>query len=424
MNITEQNKIREEIQAKAVELSKSNDKLLLQFATGAGKSLAALKIIDQAIKDGDTRKWHIVVWETKHITNWQDDIAKHKMEHILPYVDDIYCYASLRNKASNDVNYICDEAHHMFGETYWLHLSINIKYKLVALTATMPAEKLKQLKQQFKGLQRYSITLSDAIKRGLLPRPNIYVVPVGFDNLEYSETVHITKGRKEQWEKMPEQRVRYGQHWTILKQRPSVLNLVIECTKAQKLEHLNKQVDWQKQLYFRNNEEFQKIRWMRAGGDRKNFIAEAKTNIAKRIDKELKKLKMRKVVFCGSVDQAIELGQDHTTIHSRISSKESGEIVQSFNDMKISELYTNRMIREGMNLKLIECGIIVQLDKESLNLLQMIGRVLRSNNPHIFIMVAHNTQDDKYFNSASMGIDPELFKPFTDFFDKYKKAAS
>lgn len=418
MDVIEQNRLRTEIQNKCVELGRDNTKVLLQLATGVGKSLAALKIIDDIAfgLTSDKSKWHIVVWESKHIQNWLDDIKKHNMEHLLPYIE-IYCYASLKTKAEVGVHYVCDEAHHMFAEKYWAYLTnaITPYTRVIALTATMPAEKLKLLKQTYPKLVKYGVTLTEAINMGLLPRPNIYVVPIGFNASEYTHTITIEKGAKAAKDKMPWIDCKYGQHWQYLK-GAKVVKLRISCTAAQKLEYLNNQVDYQQTLYIKNRQEFQKIRWMAAGRDRKTFIAEAKTPAAKRLDIELNKLNARKITFCGSVDQAIELGQPENTIHSRITSKQSQAIVDNFNALQFNNLYTNRMVREGMNLNGIQFAVIVQLDKESLAFIQMLGRALRANNPHVFLLIARGTQDDKYFDSATLGIDTSLFKPVTEFF--------
>jgi len=420
--MTEQNRIRNEIQDKAVLLSLKNDKLLLQFATGVGKSLAALKIIKAAIMAGDFRVWHIVVWESKHIKNWNDDIIKHDMEDILQYVH-IYCYASLKSQATGDVNYICDEGHHMFGEVAWEHLTNNVAYRLLVLTATLSADKLKILKQEYPDLVRYSISLSEAIRLELLPKPNIYVIPVGFDNTVAKYEIVITKGAKAKWEKLPQTVCNYGQHWQYLK-GATVVNLKIMATAAQALSHYNSAVEYNKNLFIKNRQDYQKVRWLQSGTVRKRFLAEVKTDIARGLDTRLRALNMRKIVFCGSVDQAIELGEKKNTIHSRITTKQSQEIVNNFNDLKITELYTNKMAREGMNLELIQLGVIIQLDAESLGFIQMMGRVLRANNPHIFILVAQGTQDDKYFNSSTLGIDLDLFSDYREFFKLYENGKS
>jgi superfamily II DNA or RNA helicase len=70
------------------------------------------------------------------------------------------------------------------------------------------------------------------------------------------------------------------------------------------------------------------------------------------------------------------------------------------------------MLQEGMNLKGIEVGIIIQLDGQKLRFIQRTGRVLRSDFPVQYILYFKNTRDEEYLVNALEGINEEYVKEF------------
>ena len=91
---SQQNKVREKIQNKSLKLSQDNQNIVLEWATGAGKTYAAVKIVNDIIKKNKNARGYLICKESTHKKNWLDDIKFHKMEHILNNVDTIL-YASL-----------------------------------------------------------------------------------------------------------------------------------------------------------------------------------------------------------------------------------------------------------------------------------------------------------------------------------------
>ena len=410
-----QRKIQNRVQTRAVNLSYKSKHLLLNYATGVGKTLAAIKIIDNVIQASDNpRKWHIICWETAHITNWMKDIEKHDMQHILPFVE-IYCYASLKNLAQKDVNYILDEGHHAVSDTYWPIITTHAN-ATVFLTATMPREKLMVIRGQYKDLIVDSFDLGDAFEHGLLPTPNIYYVPITLDGTNFTETIHITKGAKVKWSKLPQTKVRYGAHYQHLKGKTGGIpvNLLIECTPIQKLQYWNEQVDYWQQVFFNTREPFHKNNWLRSGSDRKKFIAEQKTPMLQRLNKMLEG--RRRIIFCGSTQQAELVSAEHA-IHSNIKPKKLiQERIEKFQNKETDLLVSMKMLREGMNLENIEVVIIGQLNKETLSFIQMIGRGLRAEYPEIFVLVAPGTKDQDYWEEAKIGVPSDVIKNYEEFF--------
>src|SRR5574344_17247 len=96
-----------EIQQKAVEMMRDTPLLILQWATGCGKSKAAIDIV----KDLDTHKVLLAVAEIAHRENWKQEFLKWGLPLDTGIV--IETYASLKNHKGEKYDLIIlDEAHH------------------------------------------------------------------------------------------------------------------------------------------------------------------------------------------------------------------------------------------------------------------------------------------------------------------------
>ena len=226
----------------------------------------------------------------------------------------------------------------------------------------------------------------------MLPEPKIWIVNSDLDNYTRSEIIEITKGPKQKLENMETVVCNYGQHFTYLK-GVKVIKLAVKATPFEKLTHLQQQVDYNEQIYYAQKQKWALVKWQRAGGARKQFIGDSK-------DYEIKSLvnKMsgkRGIVFCSSVAQADRIG-GKAAVHSKIKTKERNERIEQFQEREIDTLYVNKMLVEGMNLVGIDYVIIAQLDKESLTMIQKMGRGMRSDFPEIFIIVLPNSADAVY----------------------------
>ena len=80
-------------------------------------------------------------------------------------------------------------------------------------------------------------------------------------------------------------------------------------------------------------------------------------------------------------------------------------IIDSFNEKKIQRLYAVGMATEGLNLKDIEVGVIVQLDGKERLFVQKFGRSLRAEDPVAYIFYYKDTQDEIYLKNALENID-------------------
>lgn len=347
------NEEKDKIQSHAVTLSESYPSLLLQFATGVGKSLAAIKIIER----NQEQHWFILCKEVNHINNWLDEFKTHGKEHLLDNVT-IFCYDSLHKYIGTKANLVLDEGHAITEKRLELIKQIASE-KVIILSATITDDKLELLRQIKGTINWYSISISDAIKKGLLPAPKVYIVDV---------------------ELTPEQRKKY--------------NII------------NNTVEYYKMLHFQKQEKWTEFKWLNTALKRKNLLAEFKQNKAQEV---LKKLEDKRLVcFTGSIKQCESLGGKYV-VHFK--ARDNQKIIAAFNEGKIDKLFAVNMLREAMNLTNIQAGIIIQLDNKKLSFIQMLGRVFRADLPECYVLVVKETQDEVYLKTVLEGFDKKyLYK--------------
>lgn len=96
---------KDDVQNEAVELMKEHGRVILQWATGLGKSKAAIDIVKHLFLDfiglatgqGSSFKILLIVAETAHKKNWKDEFTKWKVEdYIWDKMVTVDTYASLK----------------------------------------------------------------------------------------------------------------------------------------------------------------------------------------------------------------------------------------------------------------------------------------------------------------------------------------
>lgn len=357
-------------------MSEEHDHLLLSWATGTSKTLAAIKAYEYYLRGAHPNTHcYIILKETNHEENWRREFAKWDKEHLLPLIT-FFCYASLHKYTETRASFIILDEVHALSEMREDKLGSIHCEKMVSLSATVGSEVKRRLKA-IKPFYEYHISLQDAIDQGLVPPPKIYINYIDLDT---------------EAEILP---------WT--KKDPKLY------TEKEYYKKLSKRIIYWENQYTRSAEGWQERKWMQSALERKKFMAEAKTFRAKEILSHLKE--KRFICFTGSIWQCAELGGP-LSIHSKIHKKDREKIINDFNEGRINELYAVGMLREGMNLEGIETAIIVQLDNQRGSAEQMIGRALRSIAPQIYIILCRDTKDEDYFGKATRGIDPQYIEEF------------
>lgn len=397
---------REELSAYVCsKISQSNkpQNIALMAGTGVGKSKLSLDIIRKVdFKDSKTL---ILIAERAHKKNWEEEIEKWYPEHIGSI--EFFCYASM-HKLKNEYDFIIfDEAHH-------LNTSIRIGYfgtlvpKLrIFLSATLSYNFLNKLEYCMKDtITKINYSLQDAIDSGIIQKPEIRLIPLELDNKVANEEIVETWGKNKLRKRID---CDYNQVFRftskLFKKANPNAEVHIRCTQLQHYEYLTKKMDYYKRVFEMYRSEIMKNQWLQYGSRRKRFLGELKTKEAEKLIKYVED--KRFICFCTSIEQANELGGNYA-IHSKSDSK----ALEDFNSFKSNKLFAVNMLQEGMNLKGIEVGIIVQLDGQKLRFIQRTGRVLRSDFPVQYILYFKNTRDEEYLVNALEGINEEYVKEF------------
>jgi superfamily II DNA or RNA helicase len=388
------------------EVIKNKDKflILLQWATGVGKSFGAIRLIKEVLP----RKVLLVVSENFHKENWIKEFEKFnnlfKFDALKECDITIECYASLKKYENTSWDLlVLDECHHLSELRISYLQKLNTK-KVCALSATLEeTEEYSLLFNVFKKTNKENIYVSkigvkEAIEMGLIPKPYIYIIPLTLDNTNKNITLVEERGKG----KKVNITCDMSNYWTykLNSVKYPNLKLTIKCTQKETLNYYDSLINFYKNLYYKNNLIHIKNKWLKLGLERKKFLGGLKTNDLSTL---LEKVKDKRLIcFCSSIEQANTLGKDNV-IHSK--NKQSKSILSKFQKGDINSIFCVGMLVEGQNLNNIEVGIISQLDGKIRPFIQKHGRVLRSNEPIQFIFYYKNTQDEIYLNNVLESID-------------------
>nr|DAX25544.1 MAG TPA: Chromatin remodeling complex ATPase [Crassvirales sp.] len=386
---------KDAIAEQALELAKSHKHLILNWATGVGKSKAAIDIATLA----SPARILLIVAEIAHKENWKQEFEKWN-SGLWSRVT-VECYASLKNYRDTEWDMIIlDEGHHARSGLRTDILSTLKAERVVVLTATLSLDDEFQIAGAFGGdFYKFTIPLKDAISWGILPVPRIYLVPLSLSMEGRSETIEESWGDSK---KRTELIIPFERLYYYLGQKKMMppTTLRIKCNQVQKYNYLTNKVEYFKRQFLSRRQEFIKNKWLQYGIMRKRALSDFKTEVLKEL---LERLKERRFIcFCGSIEQADLLGGDNA-IHSGKASPL--KTIERFNRKEISSLVAVNMLQEGQNLTDIEVGIIAQLDGQERAFIQKFGRTLRAADPIQIILYFRGTRDEEYLEKALEGID-------------------
>lgn len=359
---------RDELQQKAADILKRDKRLVCMWATRVGKSNVVLKFL----KDNPNSKTLILVPETNNIENWQFEF--HKFNVPLNNVE-IACYASYHKFEDSDWDLLVfDEAPHVNTD-----LKINIcrsvrgKY-ILALGAVISDDELDTLNQLYGKFTISRITLSHAIQQGFVDPPTVWIM-----HLQLDDTKHL------------------------------FLDSGKMCTAKEKYKRIEDKVSNAVLAYNTMSTNRNKLKMLRTGTERKRFLGEQKTSAIRAICKALESKHKRFLCFCSSISQADELGGEcaFTSL-----SPAGMEHVKRFNNHEIDSLYVVGKLIEGQNLVDIDAGILGQLGGTERITVQEVGRVLRSENPVVYIPIFDGTKDESFLNTVTANIPAEYIKHY------------
>ena len=373
--------------------------LLAILSTGVGKTKIAIdcinKICNKIFSDEQREASALIVVDKKvHFTTWKDEFIKWggvKTNNIK-----FCCYASLHKYTGNQYDIvILDECHHVKSEIRLEALkTINIKYNLIGLSATVPRELKTWFKRHYKTFI-VSCTTQDAIESNILPDPTIYLMPLVLNATDPSDLYEINKRTKGE--------AIYDNYQNIWIYKRNKKHAFIRCTKRQYLSELDSLIDFYKRKTANGNP-FMKTLWLKACSDRLNFLAHAKNQQVKEILRKLKNY--RTITFCTSIAQSEVLGKN--CIHSK--NKSAQTILTSFNTNKIKHITACHMLNEGVNLVNCKYGIFANINASETIQIQRVGRSLRHKSPILIIPFFRNTREEEIVRKWMENYNKSLIK--------------
>lgn len=427
------NELRNELQQAAVDAVLEKKRLIVEWATGVGKSRTAIGSADELAKQGATRMLLLVV-ETIHKQNWinefRETLGPERAEEILGHIT-MECYASLEKYRETQWDFIiADEAHHLRSDRRIdIFKTLKAEYML-CLSATMSDRRdadglLSMLIDTFGSFERMRFGIKRAIEENVLARPTIYIHLMNLADVQEMQEVTLTWG----WgSRMKERLCNFEEFKAIAKEREDHPNmkLRIRCTAHEGYAIYTREMEREKENIkqlqkdevdiFKSHKErlaaekaldYARLRIKNLGSRRKAFLGAAKTAYAKALLERLSG--KRFVCFCSSVEQGNILNAENV-IHSKKNAKENARIVRAFNDGETDSVFAIGMLQEGANLAGIEVGLMIQLDGKERPFVQKFGRTMRSTCPEQHILLFNHTQDINYYNNAFKEKDGEKNK--------------
>ena len=359
---------RDELQEHAAQRLAYSHRLLCQWATGTGKSNVVLKFLQKH----PSFTCLILVPEQNNIENWEHEFTKFGVP--MEYVR-IICYASLHKYRDTHWNLlVCDECPHTDTELKVDILRTITATYVLALGAVVAEWELDTLNKLYGKFAISNITLSKAIEMGILPQPSVRILHMMLDN-EKRRNYHN------------------GQMLTDAAMY-KVFNDKVENAKAAFAEHPTD----------RNRDVLN-----HAGNRRKRFLGKMKVHAVKKCCEELESRNKRFLCFCASIPQAKQLGKDHAFTSK---TPKTAKLLEKFNNHEIDSLYVVGKLIEGQNLKDIDCGIIGQIGGQERITVQMIGRIMRSEKPIVFIPIVDDTKDEWFLGTVTCNIPESYIKHY------------
>ena len=346
---------------------------ILEWSTGAGKSLAALKETDNL----EPGQWTlIVVPKLVLVDNWKNEIKKWGYdERNYEFVT----YASLHKKINTFYkNCIIDEGHHI---TERVKDILNLMHvdNWIFLSATFPRELKYYLQMKFNAIVDKK-TLQEQIDIGRLPEPTVILIKLELDD---------------RYAMYPVEKNFNGKKYTKMFTQRGLIN------------DMNGLIDWYKNKVVNQGKSSMKFRWLSKCLERNKQLSRFKEEYTKMILDKLNN--KRTLTFCCDIEQSNRLGE--YSIDSK--NKNAKQILEDFNNKKIDHITSVSILNEGQNLNDCEYCIFSFLNSSSIVSIQRIGRSLRHPNPKLIIPYFVNSREEDQLNKMLENIPNSKIKTFS-----------
>ena len=392
---------REEIYTQCVEKIAKTNCLLMELATGFGKTAISLKLTNYLLAS----KWYankkeinilILVAKIVHKQTWKDEIVKWgDINHPTAKINiRMECYESLHKCCNEKWDIVLsDEVHHLSEARQRTLKAMNFGY-FIGLSATIP-QKLKMWFRYNYHSEVVSCDIIESIDSEVLPEPTILLFPLQVENTRMSETIELNPKAKG-----PVVYGEYKDYWKLKKQK---VHAILKCTQKQKLMDLDKSIDWYKKKAMSGNMAM-KQSWLYLCGKRLEFLADCKLQWVKLILHHLDK--ERTITFCKTIAQTEQLGKN--CIHSQ--NKDATLIYDRFNQKKINHITAVNILNENANLVDCKYAIFANLSSSEICMPQRLGRSLRHKSPIIIMPYYKGTREEEILEKYLEGFNKDYIK--------------
>ena len=213
---------REEIYSACVTALTKSNVLLLESATGTGKTKCSIDLVNWiagAVYKDHKPKMLLLVAKKVHKQTWRDEFKKWGGINCDVTME---CYESLHKHTSESFDFVLmDECHHIGSELRIEALkTINYGY-MIGLSATIPL-KIKQWFKYHYHAQVVSCDIIEAIDSEVLPEPTILIFPLQLENTRLSETIELNPKASGP--------IVYGEYKDIWKYKRQKSHAILKCT--------------------------------------------------------------------------------------------------------------------------------------------------------------------------------------------------
>lgn len=392
---------REEIYTQCVEKIAKTNCLLMELATGFGKTSISLRLTNYLLAS----KWYegreeinilILVAKVIHKQTWKDEIVKWGgINHPTAKINiRMECYESLHKCCDERWDIVLgDEVHHLSEARQKTLKAMSFGY-FIGLSATIP-QKLKIWFKYTYHSEVVSCNIIESIDSEVLPEPTILLFPLQVENTRMSETIEVNPKAKGP--------VVHGEYKDYWKYKKSKVHAILKCTQKQKLMELDKSIEWYKKKAMSGNQAM-KQSWLYLCGKRLEFLADCKLQWVKLILHHLDK--ERTITFCKTIAQTEQLGKN--CIHSQ--NKLATKVYEDFNAKKIDHITAVNILNENANLVDCKYAVFCNLSSSDLVVYQRLGRSLRHKEPVIIIPYYEHTREQELVEKLSEDFNMDYIK--------------
>lgn len=381
-----ENNLRQEILQKVLNVKCNN--IVLELATGVGKTKLALEKLHQLYNYNPSIKVLIVIPRNVLIQNWKDEFVKWGYTIMLPNVT-FTTYVSLPKHAGKWNVCIFDEAHHLSERCQEVLMSFNI-FHTIFLSATLKKQHIYFIKswRHYK-VAFFKVNTKDAIDNGTLPDPKIILIPLDLDTEKQDIIFEKRKGKHNEVPLV----IPYEKRWDYRSYKGA---LSFKCTQRQYYHELSGLIEWYKKKNY--NPAMRNI-WLHKCGIRLQWLSTCKLPYTMQI---MQKVHSRYIVFCNTIAESNAL--KIPAVNSAIGFDNLGK----FNDKVIDKLAAVNCLNEGINCAECQVGIFNAINSSDIMQTQKGGRLLRHQSPIFIIPYFRDTREEEIVKKWVKGFNKEM----------------